>query len=153
MKKLLKKLNIVKKLFISSLTYSRNIEHKKLFSKVLRAYFLQCIILGKDNFLLKFNGKYIHSFPKRFLDSITFVKDIIYRFILLNFIPNSIRKNLTKSFHNYELVNFGVPIPFHPMVTDTPCEAILEYFLEQNGFKITDEFLYPVKTFYNIKPI
>lgn len=153
MKDFFKKLNILRKLFISSLTYSRNIEHKKLFLKVVRTYFLQCIILGKDKFPLIFRGKHIQNFSKRVSDWITFIKDFTYRFILLTFVPSNIRKNLTKSFHNYELVNFGVKIPFHPMVTNAPNEAVLEYFLKENGFEITDEFLFSVRTIYNIKKI
>ena len=153
MKILLKKLNIVKKLFISSLTYSKNKEHKKLFLKVTRSYFIECVLLGKDKFTLRFKGKHIHSFPRRLYNWINFIEDTIHRFVLLHLVPTKIRSYLTRSFHNYEIVNFKLNPPIHPMISNTPNETILEYFLEENGFKITDEFLYPVQTFYNIKRI
>ena len=153
MKKILKKLNIVKTLYNSSLTYSRNIANKKLFLKVVRSYFMQCILMGNDEFYLIFKGRYIHNLSQRLIHWINFFKDTVYRFILMHFVSEKARNKIAKSFHDYELVNFGVCIPYHPKVTNAPDEFILESFLKKNGFKINDEFLYPVKTIYKIKKI
>lgn len=96
------KLAIERKLRISRKNFSNKQEHKKLCSKCYYTYVIECIIKGKEEFEISFNGKYIKNFPDRALDWFNYVLDIIYRFFLVHFTPNN-----DKTFKRYELIHYG----------------------------------------------
>ncbi len=142
------KLAIAKKLRISRKSFSNNTEYKKICSKCYRTYVVECIIQGKNEFSISFNGKYINSFPERAFDWYNYVLNSIYRFFLVHFTPNN-----DKTFKRYELIHFGVYKPIHHKITNIPNEIILEGFLKENGFKIVDQHLNSVSTVYDVARI
>ncbi len=139
------KLAIANQLRVSRKKYSNNLEHKKLCSKCYRTYIIECIIKGKNDFKVSFEGKYIHSFSRRISDWFGYFGDIIYRFFLIHFTPKD-----DKTFKKYELIHFGVSKPIHPRIAETPNEWCLYDFLEKNGFKIKEEHLYSESTVYDV---
>ena len=139
------KLEIARQLRISNKNFSKNIEHKKIFRKCYQAYVIECILKRKDSFQITFKGKYTCNFSKRMEDWINYIFDSIYYFFLVHVTPNNDR-----TFHNYNLIHYGVSAPVHIRVTNAPNEIILEEFLRENGFKIIEEHLSSVSTVYDI---
>lgn len=139
------KIAIAKKLRNSRNTFSSNENHRKLCSKCYRTYVVECIIKRKDEFKISFNGRYIQDFHKRIFDWYNYLLDVIYRFLLIHFAPKN-----DKSFKNYELIHYGVSKPIHLKVANVPDELVLEVFLKENGFEITDEHLYSNYTVYDV---
>lgn len=127
---------------------SNNIEYKKLCSKFYRTYLVECIIKGKDEFKITFNGNYIQSFSERISDWYHYVLNTIYKFYLVHFTPNDDR-----TLQKYSLIHYRVSRPIHLKVSNTPNEFILEGFLKENGFKIIDEHLYSISTVYVVAQI
>lgn len=96
-------------------------ERRKLFRKCQRAYFIECILLDKDEFWLVFNGKYAQSFWER-----------------------------VKNWFRYILNPKTNCRPINLKITNAPNEAVLNRFLRYCDMEIKEEYLYPVKTVYNI---
>ena len=151
MSSIIDKLKIARKLRLSAKNFSQgNVNFKRLFKKVYCVYLKDCVILGKDEFNLKFNGKFINNFLERAFDWIKYYYDSMRVSLLKNlFHPNY--NNLTAE--EYELIYLGVHKPVHIKVTDAPNETALDLFLEANGFKIANEFLFRISTIYTIKRI
>ena len=139
------KLAIANQLRISRKNYSNNLEHRKLCSKCYRTYVIECIIKGKSDFKVSFEGKYIQSFSERISDWFEYIGNIIYRFLLIHFTPKD-----DKTLKKYELIHLGVSKPIHPRIAETPNEWCLYDFLEKNGFKIKEEHLYSESTVYDV---
>lgn len=142
------KLEIANKLRKSRKIFSNNLEHKRLCSKCYRTYVVECIIKGKDEFKITFNGNFINKFPERIFDWYFYALKCIYRFYLVHFTPND-----DKTFLKYELIHFGVSKPIHLKTAKTPNEFILEGFLKENGLKIAEEHLYSESTVYDVARI
>lgn len=142
------KLAIARKLRISSKSFSKNSEHRKMFSKCYKIYVVECILKGKDNFQITFGGKYINNLPARIKDWLNYLLDNVYRFYLVHVTPKD-----DKTFRKYELIHYGVSKPVHLKVANTPNEWQLECFLKKNGFKIVNEHLYSEFSIYNIARI
>ena len=139
------KLAIANQLRVSRKKYSNNLENKKLCSKCYRTYIIECIIKGKNDFKVSFEGKYIHGFSRRISDWFGYFWNIIYRFFLIHFTPKD-----DKTFKKYELIHFGVSKPIHPRIAETPNEWCLYDFLKKNGFKIKEEHLDSESTVYDV---
>ena len=107
-------------------------------------YIFYCIILRKDTFILKYNGKYIKSFKERLTDWLEYFWDNICKVFLKIFKPKS------KTLRNYMLLQGKIYTPCHVKVTNGPNEALLSYYLKQNNFKIIDEKLGTVTTIYTV---
>ena len=142
------KIAIAKKLRNSRNNFSNKIEYKKICSKFYRTYLVECIIKGKDEFKITFNGNYIQSFSERISDWYHYVLNNIYKFYLVHFTPNDDR-----TLQKYSLIHYRVSRPIHLKVANTPNEFILEGFLKENGFKIIDEHLYSISTVYVVARI
>lgn len=142
------KLAIANQLRVSRKSFGNNLERKRLCSKCYRTYVLECIIKGKKDFKVTFGGKYIQSFSERISDWFGYIGDNIYRFFLIHFTPKD-----DKTFKKYGLIHFGVSKPIHPKIAETPDEMCLYNFLENNGFKITEEHLYSESTVYDVSRV
>jgi hypothetical protein len=138
------KLAIAKKLR-SSRKISNNTENKKICSKCYRTYVVECIIKGKNEFKITFDGNYIQNFSERVSNWYHYVLNSIYRFYLVRVTPND-----DKTFQKYELIHHVVSKPIHLKIANTPNEVILEGFLKENGFKIVAEHLYSESTVYDV---
>lgn len=142
------KLAIAKKLRNSRNSFSNNIVHKKLCSKCYHTYVLECIIKGKNAFKITFKGTYVQSFEQRVVEWYNYVRDSVYRIYLVNVTPND-----DKTFQKWSLIHCGVSKPVHFKIASKPNEFILESFLKENGFKITNEHVYSEATVYDVTRI
>lgn len=139
------KLVIANQMRVSRKSFSNDLEERKLCSKCYRAYVIECIIKGKENFKVSFGDKYIQSFSERLFDWCRYIGNSIYRFYLIHFTPND---DIT--FKKWELIHCGVSKPVHFKISKTPNEKVLYNFLEKNGFKITEEHFYSEATVYDV---
>lgn len=139
------KLAIANQMRVSRKSFSNDLEERKLCSKCYRAYVIECIIKGKENFKVSFGGKYIQSFSERLSDWCRYIGNSIYRFYLIHFTPND---DIT--FKKWELIHCGVSKPVHFKIAKTPNEKVLYNFFEKNGFKITEEHFYSEATVYDV---
>ena len=139
------KLAIANQMRNSRKSFSNNLEDRKLCSKCYHTYVIECIFKGKEDFEISFGGKYIQSFSERILDYYRYIIDSIYRFFLIHFTPDD-----DETLRKYELIHFGVSKPIHCKIAKIPSEACLYAFLEENGFKITNEHLYSESTVYDV---
>lgn len=142
------KLALAKKLRISCKNFSKNKEYVKMFSKCYRTYAIECILKGKDTFQLIFKAKYIQHFPERLKDYCNYALDTIYRFYLVHITPND-----DSTLKKYELIHYGVSIPVHVKVNNTPDEYVLSEFLKENGLKIVEEHLDSEAAIYDIAKV
>ena len=139
------KLEIAKKLRDSSSRWSRNSINKELIEKCYRAYVIQCIFLGRDEFQLKFKGKHMKNFWERVSDWFDYIVDNSKKYLWLIFIPKRFRPK-----NKYPFLYVKIYKPYHPKLTNAPNEFILNSYLEQNGLKVIKEHLLPVDTVYDI---
>ena len=123
-----------------------NPKYKKTLRKCLRAYITQCVILGKDNFELKYGSEYYDSFKLRFKDWLEYINNKYFWFPIYRIIPKEHRPSII----NY-YIEHGIPKPIHIKHHIFVNESILEYFLDQNGFEISDEYLGSLETIYYIR--
>ena len=137
------KLVIAIQMLVSRKSICNDLEDQKLCLKCCLTYVIECIIKGKDNFEVSFEGKYVESFSKRIHNYYRYIIDSIYRFFLIHFTPND-----DKTFRKYELIHCGVSKPIHFKYDGMPNEKVLYKFLKENGFKIIGEHLYSESTVY-----
>ena len=55
---------------------SRNSDDDTLFRKIYWEYLRQCVLCGKESFILTFNGKYISDFSERLEDWVKYILGI-----------------------------------------------------------------------------
>ena len=101
--------------------------------KCFFSYIFYCILLRKNTFVLKYNGKYIKSFKERLADWLEYIWYNIGKIFLKIFKPNS------KILKDYMLFPYKIYKPCHVKVTNGPAEALLSYYLKEKHFKIIDE--------------
>lgn len=140
------KLYVAKRLKTSRERFSKNSDSYKLCLKCYNAYVTQCIIKGKNDFKITFEGEYIESLPKRISDWLGYTFDSIYKIVPLIFTPNNY-----KTLKKYGLAYYGALKPIHSKITKTPNEFLLYDFLEKNGLKIAKEYLYSDSTVYVVE--
>lgn len=124
---------------------TRNKECKRLYSKCYLAYVRQCIVGGKDDFEIIFNGKYLEPFKVRFEDWAIYWMEQIRRFYLMHFVSE---KRLTGG--DWMCIHHPLQKPFAIKVADIPDETILYRILENNGFKVTDEYMNHILIIYEV---
>lgn len=139
------KLAIANQMRASRKGFSNNPEYQKLCSKCYRVYVFECIVKGKENFKISFGGEYIQSFSERLYNWCRYIRNSIYRLYLIHFTPDDDR-----TFKKWNLIHCGVSKPDHFKIAKTPNENVLYTFLEQNGFKITEEHLSNDSTVYDV---
>lgn len=139
------KLAIANKMRISRKNYSNNPEYQQICSKCYRAYIVECILKGKDEFQISYGSKYVLSTSRRIANWCKYFINIIYRFLLI-----SLTLNDEKFQRKYELIHFGVPKPIHLKLAEIPDEIFLYKFLEENGFKVVDEHINGDSIVYNV---
>ena len=139
------KLKIAIQLIISRKKYSDNLEDKKLCSKCLHAYIVECIIKGKNDFTVTFGSRYVHSFKRRIFDWLRYIMDIVYRIFLIHCTPED-----DKTLKKYNLIHKGVQKPIFPKIAKMPSQKVLYDFLEGNGFIIKEEILNSESTEYEV---
>ena len=125
---------------------TRNIQNKKMFWKCYRRYITECCIMKKNEFKIRFGSKYYQSFGSRLGDWIEYINDKLYIFFW-RIIP--IRKIRPK--RASILIQHGVSQPVHLKKHVFVNESMLEYFFDQNGFKVVDECLTSLSSTYYIK--
>ena len=96
-------------------------ELKKISFKCYRAYIYQCIIIGKDEFEIKFDGKYVTTIRQRIIDYIYYFFKCIYRFFIIHFTSQN-----DNTLGKYSLIHGGVYEPIHVKITNIPNEYLLE---------------------------
>lgn len=133
------------KTFIHS---SPNPKNKKMYKKCLRAYIVNCVIFGKDNFKVKFGSEYYYGFKLRFKDWVEYAKNKFIEVPICSLIPKEHRPSVI----NY-YIEHGVRKPIHLKRHISVNEGALEYFLAEIGFEIVDEHLGSLESIYYIRKI
>lgn len=131
------------KTFVNS---TANPKNKKMLKKCLRTYILHCIILGKDNFKVKFGNEYYDSFKLRFKDWLEYAENKFIMVPVFRFISEEHRPSII----NY-YIKHGVKKPIHIKHHKFVSESLLEYFFNENGFEIVDERIGSLETIYYIR--
>lgn len=127
---------------------TRNDKNKKTLRKCLRTYIVQCIILRKEEFNLKYGSEYYDSFKARFKDWLEYIDNKFLVVPIYKLIPKKYRPSII----NY-YIEHGVSKPVHIKHHRFVSESILEYFLSEAGFGIVGEHLGSLETIYYIKKI
>jgi len=124
----------------------KNEENRKIYWKCYLKYMLSCVIMGKDEFVVKFGSEYYQNFGKRMNDWKEYIYDNIYKlFWKYNFF-----KKRKPNWAQY-LITYGVSKPIHLKTHISVNEFILEYFAEKNGFRVASEYLTSLSSTYYIK--
>lgn len=126
------KLKIANQMRVSRKSFRHNAESLKLYSKCYRAYVIECIFKGKENFKVSFGSNYIQSFSERVSDWYNYILGNVRRFFIIHFTNNGDRTLIAQ---------LGVSKPIHLKIAQTPNEWILYEFLERNGFRVANEHL------------
>ena len=140
-----KKLSMAWKMSIFA-NISPNPENRKIYKKCLRVYIIWCVILGKDNFRVKFGSEYYDSFKLRFKDWLEYIDNKFFTVPICRLIPKEHRPSII----NY-YIEHGVSKPIHIKHHKFISESLVEYFMSENGFEIYDEYLGSLETIYYIR--
>ena len=116
-----KKLKTFRKMRLVAKRKGNTKEKKRLFRKCYMAYFMQCVIHADIKFTLRFNGVYTQNFWERF-----------------------------KAWYRYSKNPKKYLRPIYSKITNAPNELVLEDYLKACNMYVIQEYLYPVKTFYDI---
>lgn len=122
-----------KEIFLSK---KRNSNYYLLCNKILKKYIINCLILRRKQFTLKFKGKYDSNFLKRFKENVKYYFDILYYRIHKVSMKNS------KYYHPFR--------PIHLKLLGNVDEQLLEYILDKTDLVIKKELLYLNDTKYVI---
>lgn len=133
--------------FIKVICSVRNEEYKKRFWKCYRSYLMQCIILRKNEFEVKYGSEYYDSFKLRAKDWKEYICDKIYVFFWKLIPLPKLRPNKANVYIEYGISKPPKHLKRHIHVN----ECALEYFLDQVGFEIKDEYIKSLSTTYIIK--
>lgn len=139
------KLKVAKNM-IRFIWYSSNVKSKRIYRKCCLVYIFQSIILGRDDFALKFGSQYYDSFTLRFKD---WVKFIYYSIITCfwRLIPD---EKYRPKYIDY-CIRYGVKKPIHLKRHIYVNECALEYFLAEHDLEIFSEYLTCLSSTYYIK--
>jgi len=121
-------------------------ENAKMFKKCLRAYIIECIIFGKEEFKVKFGSEYYDSFKSRLKDWGEYIEN---RFIIVpiyRLVPKECRPSIIDYY-----IKHGVDKPTHIKHHKYVSECLLEYLLDESGLEIVDEYIGSLETIYYIK--
>ena len=129
------KLAIAKQLRISR-RRSKTLEVRKLYSKCYWAYVMQCVVYGKDDFVILYTGKWLYDSAYMFKKWLEYYEKQMRRFCIKHFVPASKITTKQKIFLDHPEHK-----PFNMKVTDVPDETLLYCILERNGFEVTNEHM------------
>lgn len=121
-------------------------KNKNMLKKCLIEYIRQCIILGKEEFKVRYGSEYYDSFKLRFKDLLEYIYNKFFTVPICRLIPKKHRPSII----NY-YIEHGVSKPIHIKHHIFVSESLLEYFLNENGFEIYDEYIGSLETIYYIR--
>ena len=133
--------------FLKVICSVRNEEYRKRYWKCYRSYLMQCMILRKDEFVVKYGSEYYDSFKLRAKHWKEYICDKIYVIFWKRIPFEKIRPNKAKVYIKYGISKPPIHLKKHIHVN----ECALEYFLDQVGFEIKDEEIKSLSTTYYIK--
>ena len=131
----------------SVVNYPADFKSKVLFLRCYLSFLLDCLLIGKDTFILVFKTKHSTSLSKRVADWGLYFYDLFYRFLLIHVFkpstPNMSDRELQLYYHK-------PTIPKHLLVSNLPDEVTLRKFLRANGFDVKNKFLFPDQSIYEM---
>lgn len=132
MKKIMKLCNLRKSL--------KNPNHKKTCNKIIISYIINVSLLRKNEFKIKFKGKYSRSLKNRITEYLEYYSNLIY--IKFFFHSEYFTKDAKKDIYPIKPIFFKI--------LGNTNELVLEHFLNKIGMEVKSEFLGLTDTEYII---